>query len=218
MDKKLFYKNQYISSDKVDTIKKYFNEIGDSPYDSRGPYDTKKNSLGWQGCWDRNLHLEKQDNPVHDVIKKLKKDFGDFTIFECSIRYLCAPFLPHSDIRNSDWLKEMKQQNKKEGWVFLIPLWWKENYNPGTAFFNCPNRLTDPLYEDFADILPKYALEHQIETRNFGVREIIQWKSPGDLIAWENFQFHSSCGMYGGKYDRKKWIKEFISIETWQTT
>lgn len=217
MIKKLCYQNQYITAAQVDIIKKYFDDIGDSPYDSRGPQNHDKHFLGWQGCWDRNLHLEKPDNPVHDIVKKLKSDFGNFTIFECSIRYLCAPFLPHSDIRNPDWFRNMKHQGKKEGWVFLIPLWWEQNYAPGTAFFNCPSLLSDPLYEDHADILPRYAPEYQIEMRNYSVREIFPWKCTGDLIAWENFQFHSSCGHYHGQYDRKKWIKEFISIETWQT-
>lgn len=214
MAKKIIYKKQYIGHSEVDEIRKYFDEINDSPYDSRGPHDTKKNALGWQGCWDRQLHLEKIDNPIHTLISKLKNDFGDFVIYESSIRYFCAPFLPHSDIRDSAWLKQARQQNLSCGFVFLIPLWWQEHYQPGTAFYSSPAKLEEPLYVDMLEILPKFSEDS--ETRNFSIRQICHWQSPGDLIAWENFQFHGSCGHGIFSYDRKKWIKEFISIETWK--
>jgi hypothetical protein len=213
--KKIIHKNNYISLDLVNEIKEYFDKINDSLFASRGPKSHQKTKLGWQGCWDRNLHYEKLDNPIHRVISKLKEDFGDFEIVESSIRYLSAPFLPHSDIRSSTWLNEHRNNGYKEGFVYLIPLWWKDGYIPGTAFFNNPANIDEPLYSDMLDILPNYSTEYEDEGRNFSVRKIIKWKSPGDLIAWENFQWHSSCSYGDITYNKNTWAKEFISIETW---
>lgn len=212
--KKIIHKNNYISLDFVNEIKEYFDKINDSPFLSNGPYPQIRTKLGWQGCWDRNLHHEKLDNPIHRVVSKLKEDFGNFEIYESSIRYLSAPFLPHSDIRSIDWLNNSRSKGYKEGFVFLIPLWWKDGHTPGTAFFNSPANLDEPFYSDMLDILPNYSAEHSNESRNFSVRKIIKWESPGDLVAWENFQWHSSCSYGDITYDKTTWAKEFISIET----
>lgn len=212
--KKIIHKNNYISLDFVNEIKKYFDKINDSLFASRGPQPHQKTKLGWQGCWDRNLHYEKLDNPIHQIVSKLKEDFGDFEITESSIRYLSSPFLPHSDIRSVAWLSEYRDTGYKEGFTYIIPLWWKDGYTPGTAFFNNPANINEPLYSDMLDILPNYSTEYEDEEKNFSVREIIKWKSPGDLIAWENFQWHASCSYGNITYDREIWAKEFISIET----
>ena len=96
-------------------------------------------------------------------------------------------------------------------------MWWKDGYTPGTAFFNNPAKLSEPLYADMLDILPNYTDEYEVETRNFSVQKILKWESPGDLIAWENFQWHGSCNFGNIEYTRDTWAKEFISIETWFT-
>jgi hypothetical protein len=214
MPKQIIYKRNYLSLDLVEEIREYFYRINDSLYASRGPYDHVKSKLGWQGCWDRQLHYERDDNPIHRLIAKLKDDFGDFEIYESSIRYLSAPFLPHSDIRNIDWLKQYKINGYTTGFIFMIPLSWKENYSPGTAFFNSPANVDEPLYSEMLDILPSYSDEFVAESRNFSVKEIVKWESPGDLVAWENFQWHCSCQFGNAKYKRDDWLKEFISIET----
>ena len=72
--KKIIYKNNYISLDFVNEIREYFNKINDSLFASKGPYLNQKTKLGWQGCWDRNLHYEKSDSPIHRVVSKLKED------------------------------------------------------------------------------------------------------------------------------------------------
>jgi hypothetical protein len=213
--KKIIYKNNYIPLELVSEIREYFDNINDSLLASRGPKTSTKLKLGWYGCWDRNLHYEKLDNPIHRVVSKLKEDFGDFEITESSIRYLSAPFMPHSDIRSVDWLNEYRNKGWKEGIVYLIPLWWKDGYTPGTAFFNNPANIDEPLYSDMLDILPEYSEEFKEDSRNFSIREIVKWKSPGDLIAWENFQWHSSCHYGDIEYNKDTWAKEFISIETW---
>ena len=172
--------------------------------------------MGYQGCWDRSLHFEKLDNPIHLIIKKLKKDFGefDYDTHRCSIRYLSAPFLPHSDIVSNESLKTLRDTGYKEGYIFMIPLWWKDSYQPVTGFFNNPARLEEPLYIDSLDIFPEYADAYREESKNLSVREIVRWQSPGDLIAWENYQWHGSGQIGQCEYDKKIWVKEFISIET----
>ena len=214
--KQLVYKKNYISLDLVNEIRDYFNSINDSLSASKGPFVTPKHKLGWQGCWDRQLHFEKENNPIHLVIKKLKDDFGNFEAIEnsCSIRYMSAPFLPHSDISSTDLLRTMRDNGYREGFIFLIPLWWREGYNPATVFFNSPANLNEPLYSDMLDILPNYSEEFKEESKNFSIRKIINWDSPGDLIAWENFQWHSSGQIGKVEYDKTTWVKEFISIDT----
>ena len=214
MSKQIIYKPNYISVAEVQEIREYFDNINDSLAASRGPYSNAKNKLGWQGCWDRQIHWEKQDNPMHKILQRLEKDFGNFKILESSIRYLSSPFLPHSDVRSVKWIQDLKKQKTKEGFTMLIGLWWDQYYTPGTAFYNCPPKLDEPLYSEKLDILPEYSDEYQEEMRNYSVREVIKWQSPGDLIAWENFQFHSSCHFGKVSYDREKWMKEFISLET----
>lgn len=219
MDKKIVYKPNYISIELVEEIQSFFNNINDSLLASRGPYTFEKAELGRQGCWDRQLHWEIKDNPIHLVAEKLRADFGAFEIYESSIRYLSAPFLPHSDIRKDlSWIKNLKHSGHREGWIFIIPLSWKSGYQPGTAFYNNPARLDEPLYCEMTDILPKYAPEHEFESRNFSVREILKWNSPGDLVAWENFQWHSSCSFGEYTYTTDDWAKEFVSIETYFKT
>jgi hypothetical protein len=215
MSKQIIYKPNYITIDEVNEIRDYFDKINDSLLASRGPRTSVKNKLGWEGCWDRQLHWEKTDNPIHKVVTKLKNDFGNFEVAESSIRYLSAPFLPHSDVKSLEWIEDQKKQNRKEGPIILIALWWDRCYTPGTAFYNSPPNLDELLYSEKLDILPNYSNEYQEDMRNFSVREIIKWQSPGDLIAWENFQFHSSCHFGNVNYDRTKWVKEFISIETY---
>jgi hypothetical protein len=215
MLKKIIYKKNYIPQELVEEVRNYFYSINDALDGSAGPKQSVKSALGWIGCWDRQLHYELEDNPIHKVISKLKEEFGDFSTYDSSIRYLSAPFMPHSDIRNPTWLKQLKANRYREGFTFLIPLSWKSDYTPGTAFFNSPPNVKEPLYNEMLDILPKYSSDYEIEQMNFSVREIIKWESPGDLIAWENFQWHSSCHFGNPNYQRNDWIKEFISIETY---
>jgi hypothetical protein len=215
INKQIVYKKNYISLELVNEIREYFNNINDSLLHSNGPRTSEQAKLGWYGCWDRQLHYEKLDNPIHQVIKKLKADFGNFNICDSSIRYLSAPFMPHSDIKNNQWLKEHRDAGDQEGFIFVIALWWKDGYTPGTAFFNNPANLNEPLYTDMLDVLPNYSDQYQEEARNFSVKEILKWESPGDLIAWENFQWHCSCNFGNIEYNRTSWAKEFISFETW---
>jgi len=214
MEKQIIYTENYITIDQVDHIKKYYEDIGDSLLASRGPYKHSKHKIGWSGCWDRQLHYENTDCPMFNIIDKLQKDFGNFEIYSSSIRYLSSPFLPHSDIETLDWVS--KNRHRTEGFTFLIPLSWKKDYRPGTAFFNSPAKFNEPHYSDFPDILPKYSDNFIDETKNFSVRKIFEWKSPGDLIAWENYQFHCSCDFSNTVYDFDSWTKEFISIKVWK--
>jgi hypothetical protein len=214
--KKIVYKSKYLSESDLDEIIDFYHvKINDSIYHSVGPKTSDKNKLGWQGCWDRNLHLEISDNPVHRVIARLKEDFGNFNIDSCSIRYLSAPFLPHTDVISVEWIKKIKRLNYKEGWIFLIPLSFSNGYSGGTAFFNSPPNLNEPLYSEMLDILPEFSDQYVEEMRNFSVKQIVKWESPGDLIAWENYQWHSSCHFENVSYDKETWLKEFICIKTY---
>ena len=216
MQKKIIYKKQYIPLSFVNEIKSYYEKINDSLLDSSGPWPNPRSKLGWSGCWDRQLHYELPCSPIHKIVNQLKTDFGEFIIRDSSIRYLSIPFLPHSDIRGVDWIKENKSKGFKEGPTFLIPLWWKDGHTPGTVFYSCPANLHEPLYTDMPDILPAYSDQHKEEARNFSVRKIIKWNSPGDLIAFESFQWHGSCHWGNVTHDRETWSKEFLSIETWR--
>ena len=208
----IIHKENYISAEQVSDIKNFFDKkIRDKL--SGGPHKADQLEAGLEGCWDRSLHYELSDNPIHKVIDKLVKDFGGFHVHESSIRYMAYPFVPHSDIRNSEWLLEQRQ-NFYPGYTFLIPLWWREDYNPGTAFFSSPPEANQDLYIQQQDILPKFSEQHKKQARNFGVKEIVKWKSPGDLIAWKNFQWHCSLSQKDYQYSDTSWCKEFISIET----
>ena len=214
--KKIVYRSGYISQEFVQEIRDYYENINDSLMASSGPYDSSKAKLGWMGCWDRQLHHELPDAPVHQLVSMLKKDFGDFEIYESSIRYLSAPVLPHSDIRDVEWLRKYRKDGYREGFIFLIPLWWEKGYQPATAFLNSPACLDEPLYQDMLDVLPNYSdlPENNFEQKNFSVRSIIKWEKPGDLIGWENFQWHASCQFGKANYTRNRWVKEFVSVET----
>ena len=208
----IIYKESYVSLDDVKAIKTFFDKkITDKL--SGGPYQSKQLQSGMEGCWDRSLHFEIVENPIHNLVKKLKEDFGDFVIHESSIRHMAYPFVPHSDIRSSKWLQEQRQ-NYTAGYTFLIPLWWKQDYNPGTAFFSSPPKEHQELYIEQQDVLPVFSKEHSKQARNFGVEQIIKWKSKGDLVAWKNFQWHCSLSQKDYLYNDKNWCKEFISIET----
>ena len=212
--KKICHRPGYITPESAQEIRAFYEKINDSLAASRGPYESPQNKLGWQGCWDRQLHFEMPDSPIHDLVARLKSDFGDFDIYSSSIRYLSSPFLPHSDIRDVAWLRELKRSGMKEGLIFLLPLWWEDGAQPGTAFFNSPVQLDEPLYADMLDVLPNYADGNEHVYKHFSVRKIIKWESPGDLIAWENFQWHCSCDFGQPNYRRDGWVKEFVSIET----
>ena len=214
MSKEIFYKPSYITPGLAQEIRDYYEKINDSLLASNGPRDIALTQLGWYGCWDRQLHYEMDDSPIHPVVAMLKRDFGEFEIYSSSIRYLSAPFPPHSDIRDTEWLRELRRTGMKEGFVFLIPLWWDTTAEPGTAFFNSPANLDEPLYADMLDVLPEYAPGHEHIQKQFSVREVLKWNAPGDLIAWKNFQWHCSCDFGKPNYRRDGWIKEFVSIET----
>ena len=157
MQKKILHKKNYISTDLVEQIRSYYDQINDSLLASVGPYPWEKAKSGYQGAWDRNLHYEKTDSPIHQIVSNLKEEFDDFFIYNSSIRYLSSPFLPHTDIRGHSWLKKFQSDGYRPGFSFIIPLWWKKGHTPGTAFFNSPPNLDEPLYSDMLDILPNYA-------------------------------------------------------------
>jgi hypothetical protein len=194
-------------------IRDYYDTINDNIYDSKGPYDSQINALGWQGCWDRDLHWERNDAPVHEIVHRLQSDFGKFEIYASSIRYLVGPFLPHSDIVSKDWLADFKTKYR-EGYIFLIPLSWRQEYAPGTVILSSPPRLDEPLYDEIQHLLPHFSESFQEHTKEFSVKKTIQWQSPGDLIAWKNFQWHASCDFSNTAYQRDIWQKEFLNFKT----
>ena len=151
---------------------------------------------------------------MHILFDKLQNDYGEFDIIEGSIRYLCAPFLPHTDIANSKYLKEIKD-TKRNYCTFLIPLSWKNGYTPGTVFFNSPPNLNEDLYSECQAILPKYTPAFEKESWSFSVKEIYQWKNPGDLIVWHDFWWHGTTApetYTSYSKDPRNWVKEFITI------
>tara|TARA_B100000900_G_C20501966_1_gene684154 strand:- start:334 stop:987 length:654 start_codon:yes stop_codon:yes gene_type:complete len=210
----IIYKEKYVDAELLGKIISYIDKRNDDfmggPIVDKAP---NASSIGMEGCSDRPLRLEDPDNPMHELLQKLKNDLQDFYIHTGSIRYLYYPYGPHSDIRSSEQLIEMRKKYTN-GYTFLIPLRWKEGYVPGTAFFDSPPKENQSLMIEHQDSLPE--LQRKTASKNFGVNKLITWKHPGDLVAWKNFRFH--CSMLGGNwtYNEKEWCKEFISLETYR--
>jgi len=200
----------FISTDQANELRYYYNEIV-ADWFSGQPYKQPKWQHGMSGCLDRPLRLERKDNPLHSVIEKLKSNFGTFTFYEGSIRYMHYPFGPHTELSEQQSLLEQRKKYKNQGAIFMIPLWWEENLNAGTVFFSNPPQQHEPLYIEHQDILPIPVEDSTV--RNFSVRKIAEWHLPGDLIAWKNYVWHSSTFNHNYTYSDEKFCKEFISIE-----
>ena len=196
----------------------FFNKIKDDL--SGGPKKSKSSAYGVVGCWDIPLRLENDDNPIHQLIKKLEDDFGDFTIMtmESSIRLMSHPFTVHSDLSSTyALLNYIRSVGAKTYKTFLIPLSWEQPSTPGTAFFNSPPRLDEPLYKEKLDILPHYSEETQDEMVRYSVAAIYKWKNPGDLVAWDDFVYHSTLDSHNYQYslEPKNIAKKFISLRVY---
>ena len=208
------YREKYVDDQLLKEIKNFYDKVNDRL--SGGPFVDKSElgtPYGMMGCADRPLRLEYENNPLHKLIAKLKVDMGDFHIHEGSIRYLYYPFGPHTDVKSNEHLLESRKKYRN-GYTFLIPLSWKEGYKPGTAFFDSPPKEDQQLMCERHDVLPR--LNKANASKNFGIKQLMPWKNPGDLVAWMNHQYHTS--MIGGDwvYNDKEWCKEFISIETFR--
>lgn len=229
--KKVIYRESYLSQYEVDIINMYYETMDFGYGASRGPYKNSILELGWQGCWDTGTHLDNPYNPIQLVFDRLEKDFGEMEFVTHSIRHFHAPFDVHDDYPrpNTQASERMTKANvttDMKGFTFLIPLWWKKGYKPGTAFFNSPPEEGEPLYEDYQDVLPQYSAEYyekreqlhlhfgeNVPRGPYSVREIMHWKNTGDLIAWENYVLHCSTHMPNWVYSKDKEIKRFISID-----
>jgi hypothetical protein len=208
----IIYKEKYLHNDLVDKINKFYKDIDDQL--SGGPkiYDNdNSSSLMKEGAWDIPLRLEIPANPIHQVIDKLKNDFGDIFIHTSSIRHLGYPFTPHTDIRSSDWIIEHRK-NFDSGYTFLIPLWWENDYRPGTAFFSSPPADGEPMYVERQHQLPQF--KRKSVAKNFSIKKLVPWKHTGDLVCWKNYIYHCSMTDQDFVYSDDRHCKSFISIET----
>lgn len=209
----IYFEESYISLAKTVEIKSFFDETVNDWF-SNGPKQMQNDDWNekWIGCFDRPLRLERSDNPLLQIIDDLKRDFGDFEIYMSSVRYMNYPFPPHTDVRSSETIIEQRKKHTN-GHVFIIPLWWDEEYQPGTAFFSSPPKLNEPMYVEHQDILPMPKSDKI--TKDLSIKKIVKWKNPGDLLVWKNYQWHASLTTPGYSYTRDKFCKQFISIETW---
>lgn len=208
----IIHKIGYVSLDDIKKIRSFYNFVIDDSM-SGGPVESNHVKDRVEGSWNRPLRLEYPDNPIHKVIKSLHDEFGDFEIHTSSVAYMSYPYAPHSDIRSVKWLREYRKKYRG-GYKFLIPLAWKKDYQPGTVFFSNPPGDHESLYEDHSECLPELSNDSKISVKELGVKKIIKWQQPGDLVAWKTFQLHGSLSPKGYVYDPKNWIKEFITIET----
>jgi len=216
----VIYKEKYVDDELLGRIKTYFNDLNDE-FSGRARVEINpictnfkgETGLPMEGSADRPLRLENADNPTHELVQKLKEDWGDFHIHTCSVRYLYFPYGPHSDVQSSERLIESREKYKY-GYTFLIPLSWKSGYTPGTAFFDSPPKQDQVLHAERPDVLPR--LQKESASKNYGINRLVTWKNPGDLVGWMNYRYHSS--MIGGErpHNEKEWCKEFISIETYR--
>ncbi len=207
----VIHKPQYVSLDDIEKIRFFYNLVIDDSMGG-GPVKSDKVKDGIQGFWNRPLRLEYAENPLHKVIQRLREDFGDFEIVTACLAYMSYPYAPHTDTRSWEWLREYRKKYRA-GWKFLIPLAWKKDYQPGTVFFSNPPGDHESLYEDHSDWLPELSNDSKISAKELGVKKIIKWQQPGDLVAWKTFQWHCSLSPKGYKYDLKKSTKEFLTIE-----
>lgn len=210
----IVYKEKYVDEELLQEIKYFYEKVNDSfcggPVEDTGQLST---TLQVEGCSDKPLRLELKYNPLHKLISKLKEDLGDFHVHDCSIRYMYFPYGPHTDIRSNEAMLESRKEYRF-GYTFLIPLSWKPDYNPGTAFYDSPPKEGQQLLIEREDVLPM--LQKKSASRNFGINKLVPWKHPGDLIGWMNYQWHSSMTDPTWKYNDKEWCKEFISMETYR--
>jgi hypothetical protein len=210
----IIHKEKYVDDELLGKIISYIDKRNDDlmggPIVDKAP---NSSSIGMEGCSDRPLRLEDPDNPIHELLKKLKNDLQDFYIHTGSIRYLYYPYGPHTDIRSSEEIIEMRKKYTN-GYTILIPLRWKAGYVPGTAFFDSPPKENQSLMIEHQESLPE--LQRKTASKNFGVRKLITWKNPGDLVAWKNYRWHCSMLVGDWTYTEKEWCKEFISLETYR--
>jgi hypothetical protein len=216
--KEIGYYSSFFSSDEILELKHFYNVTVNDWWSEDAAYPEPRLERGLHGCWSRPLRLEREDNPLHKMLNRLKEQFGDFRIHEGSLERMAYPFMPHSEVRTSEWRKEQRKRGYRPGYVFLIPLWWKDDYKAGTAFFSNPPDEEDDFYEDHHDILPRMSSEnyHNALEKNLGVTSILMWEKPGDLICWSNYLWHASTDPDGYEYSNEfdNACKEFITIET----
>jgi len=182
----IIHKEKYVDAELLGKIISYIDKRNDDlmggPIVDKAP---NSSSIGMEGCSDRPLRLEDPDNPIHELIQKLKNDLQDFYIHTGSIRYLYYPYGPHTDIRSSEEIIEMRKKYTN-GYTILIPLRWKAGYVPGTAFFDSPPKENQSLMVEHQESLPE--LQRKTASKNFGVKKLVTWKNPGDLVAWKNYR------------------------------
>jgi len=210
----IIHKEKYVDAELLGKIISYIDKRNDDfmggPIVDKAP---NSSSIGMEGCSDRPLRLEDPDNPIHELIQKLKNDLQDFYIHTGSIRYLYYPYGPHTDIRSSEEIIEMRKKYTN-GYTILIPLRWKAGYVPGTAFFDSPPKENQSLMVEHQESLPE--LQRKTASKNIGVKKLVTWKNPGDLVAWKNYRWHCSMLVGDWTYTEKEWCKEFISLETYR--
>ena len=218
MGKRTSYVKQFISTEEIAAIRGFYEKMDPAP--SGGPWKSSTVRLGHEGAWDRSLHLDKPGlNPGKMIVDRLQRRFGLFDVYTSSIRYLAAPFAPHSDVISAEWLLKKRATGLLPGWKFLIPLAWIDGYNPKTYIFSSPPEHNEKLYSEYQHDLPYTVndLDGSDRSKNFSIKTILEWKDPGDLLAWEDFQWHCSSDPDGMKYNLTDWrsaCKEFISVET----
>ncbi len=178
-----------------------------------GPRKFTNTQLGYQGCSDINLRLDRPDSPIHSLIRKLETDFGKFYIHTSSLRQLYYPFMPHTDIRSLENLQEYRNKGYTEGWTFLLITELKPNYNASTIFYNNPPRMNEPNMNECIQCVP-YTSEYTRQAMNFSVKSVLHQQA-GDLVAWKNFQWHGTGYDVNWNYNHNDWCKRFVSIETW---
>ena len=218
MGKRTSYVKQFISTEEIAAIRGFYEKMDPAP--SGGPWKSSTVRLGHEGAWDRSLHLDKPGFiPGKMIVDRLQRQFGDFDVYTSSIRYLAAPFAPHSDVISAEWLLKKRATGLLPGWKFLIPLAWIDGYNPKTYIFSSPPEHNEKLYSEYQHDLPYTVndLDGSDRSKNFSIKTILEWKDPGDLLAWQDFQWHCSSDPDGMKYNLTDWrsaCKEFISVET----
>lgn len=206
----------FLSTDTVQSIRSFYEELDPCPSLDSVTANPRL-QRGWNGAADRSTHLLNdvyQDTvlPIRAVIDKLHQHFGDFYVYQESIRYLQYPFPAHSDVPFD--IVEMKQKGYWPYLQFMIPFWWCDAITPCTWLLSSPPKSDETSCLEIQHCLPRFVGDYQtFFYKDFSVAEKIVWTNVGDLLYWPVGQWHASSDDISLELNGQT-IKEFLLIKT----
>jgi hypothetical protein len=221
MKKTIDYYPNFISEEEAANFLKFYEKLDDKLLD--GPRKHIGLIAGKTGGYNRITHYQTPYSkgkyfPIDAVMDKIIDKFGDFIIGGITIKNMHWPLGVHTDAGTLiQYLKTTKLKVRPLR-TFMIPLWWDCTFPVKTYFFSTPAEYNEPSFNDYAEDLPKYIKQEdgdiqQFQSVDFSVKKILEWKNPGDLLTWENYQHHCSNDANRDKQDGNC-FKKYLVIWT----